>query len=298
MRELVKSSVVFDEVNHTYKLGDRELSGITSLLERQGLAPSYDRVSKRVLDSAADYGTGVHAMIEMCDTLGDFDNDDPVYKAYRECMKKAGLVRLANEYLVSDEESYASSIDLVTTDYSLIDHKTTSTLHTETVSWQLSIYAYLFEFQNPTKKAGKLYVMWLPKGKPAKLVEVPRHTSEECEELLEADKRGEIYKPQLPISDNNTLALKRDAILEVYNIESQLKELKKKSATLRAGLLEMMQEQGIDKCDLGEFTLTVKKAYEKNDFDKEALKADEPEIYAKYETKKTVGDSLTLTLKK
>ena len=93
---------------------------------------------------------------------------------------------------MSDDEYIASSIDILFDGYDLCDVKTSAQLDVNYVSWQLSIYAYLFERQNPTLKAGRLLALWLPKpqyGRP-RLVEVPRIPSGAIISLIESDKRG------------------------------------------------------------------------------------------------------------
>ena len=64
----------------------------------------------------------------------------------------AGYDALANEYTVSDEEYFASNIDCVWEkegEISLADIKTTYRIDKESLSWQLSIYAYLLRGRIP-----------------------------------------------------------------------------------------------------------------------------------------------------
>lgn len=186
---LKKSPVVFDELAHTYDLMGAKLSGITSLLHRTLFASKYNGISKKVLDAAADYGHNIHEQIELVDSLG-VESDHPSVQAYCRMKQDYGLVTLTNEYLVSDEIAYASSIDIVFSDFTLADIKTTSKLDMEYLSWQLSIYAYLFEMQNPGIRVPKLLAIWLPKpryGKP-KLVEVIRKSKDAIKVLFAWDK--------------------------------------------------------------------------------------------------------------
>ena len=44
MIELVKSSVVFNEENHTYMLGEKQLQGITGMISRQLFPDKYKDV--------------------------------------------------------------------------------------------------------------------------------------------------------------------------------------------------------------------------------------------------------------
>lgn len=191
MSEIVlkKSPVVFDELAHTYHLMGAQLSGITSLLHRTLFAGKYNGISKKVLDKAAGYGHNIHEQIELVDSLGVV-SDHPSVQAYCRMKENYNLITLCNEYLVSDEIAYASSIDIVFSDYTLADIKTTSKLDMEYLSWQLSIYAYLFEMQNPGLKVPRLLAIWLPKpryGKP-NLVEVPRKSKDAIKVLFAWDK--------------------------------------------------------------------------------------------------------------
>ena len=175
MITLNQSPVIFNELDHTYTLDDISLNGVTSILNRQLFADKYSGISDEVLNKAAEYGKGVHESIELYDSLGIGEDEDAV-KAYIKLCQKEGLTRLDNEYLISDNDYVASSIDVVFDDCSLADIKTTSHLDEEYVSWQLSIYAYLFEKQNPDLQANRLLAIWIPKaryGKP-KVVEVSR----------------------------------------------------------------------------------------------------------------------------
>lgn len=194
---LKKSRVVFDEIAHTYFLDGMELSGITPILHRQLFPDKYGDIAPEVLGRAAEYGKGIHELIEICDTI-DPDNQDDVYRSYRGLLSSVGLDRLDNEYLVSDNVRFASSIDLVCSDFSLCDFKCTAKFDADYLSWQLSIYAYLFELQNGFP-SGRLFGIWLPKpryGKP-KIVELPKIKAVEIAKLLDCEARGEQYLPPL-----------------------------------------------------------------------------------------------------
>lgn len=142
--QLKQSPVIFNEVDHTYNYLGSSLSGVTSLLHRTLFANKYSGISQAVLAKAAEYGHNIHEQIELVDTLG-VESTTPAVLAYLQMKADLGLTTLANEYLVSDESYIASSIDIIFDDLTLADIKTTSRLDMEYLSWQLSIYAYLFE---------------------------------------------------------------------------------------------------------------------------------------------------------
>lgn len=77
------SGVVFDEHRHLYSLNGKPLKGITGMIGRQLFPDKYDGIPQDVLKKAAEYGSSVHSTIELCDSLGDHSNPDPIYQAYR-----------------------------------------------------------------------------------------------------------------------------------------------------------------------------------------------------------------------
>ena len=45
--------VYFDELTHTYLMGEKELTGVTTMMKIMGVAPDYGDVPKEVLERAA-----------------------------------------------------------------------------------------------------------------------------------------------------------------------------------------------------------------------------------------------------
>ena len=295
MTTLNKSQVVFSELDHTYTLDGKSLSGVTSILNRQLFADKYSGISDEVLNKAAEYGKGIHESIELYDSLGIGEDEDAV-KSYIKLCQKEGLTRLDNEYLISDNDYVASSIDVVFDDCSLADIKTTSHLDEEYVSWQLSIYAYLFEKQNPDLQANRLLAIWIPKaryGKP-KVVEVPRKPVSEVIRLIEADKAGQQYVPSVAASTEITIA--NDVVQEVIRIERELKELKDKQTELREGLLKQMQDHNIKSFKTDGLSLTRKLATTKTSLDSKMLQEKYPEIYNECLKTSEVKESLLIKI--
>lgn len=295
MITLNQSPVIFNELDHTYTLDDKSLNGVTSILNRQLFADKYSGISDEVLNKAAEYGKGVHESIELYDSLGIGEDEDAV-KSYIKLCQKEGLTRLDNEYLISDNDYVASSIDVVFDDCSLADIKTTSHLDEEYVSWQLSIYAYLFEMQNPDLQANRLLAIWLPKsryGKP-KVVEVPRKPVSEVVRLIEADKTGQQYVPSVASTTEITIA--NDVVQEVIRIERELKELKDKQTELREGLLKQMQDHNIKSFKTDGLSLTRKLATTKTSLDSKMLQEKYPEIYNECLKTSEVKESLLIKI--
>lgn len=189
--KLVRSEVIFNKYDHTYLLNGKELKGITGILSKHIFPKKYNNIPEYVLNNAADYGTFVHDTCELIDSL----NVTPECIEginYLKLKNENNLTTLENEYLVSDNEYFASSIDIVFDDLSIADIKTTYKFDKEYVSWQLSIYSYLFELQNPGLKTNKLYGVWLRKDKYM-LYEVDKKPIEVIKYLLQCELNGEMF---------------------------------------------------------------------------------------------------------
>ena len=303
--KLNPSGVVFNEQKHLYSLNGKPLKGITGMIGRQLFPDKYADIPQHVLDKAAEYGSSVHSTIELCDSLGDHDNQDPIYQAYRSLLFSEGLEPIANEYIVTDYKHFASPIDVVALDknddIAIIDIKTTSKHDGEYVSWQGSVLTYLFYITNPhlIGRVKSVYTIWLPKtmyGKPAIFKEWIRD-EEDVKELLTAE--IEHRKVSLvPKEQNNALSLTEDAIAEFAHIEKQLAELKDRSKELRDGLLAAMQENGVKsfKCDRFVLTRVVPSGEPSYTLDTERLKTEHPEIWEEYKKEKKQSESLRIKL--
>jgi hypothetical protein len=127
----------------------------------------YSNIPQHILNKAAEYGTLIHSK---CQANDMFETSDCIeVENYSAIKKENGLIPVENEYLVSDNERIATMIDNVFkasgSSVHLGEIKTTSVLDIESLSWQLSICAYLFELQNPHLKVDRLYGIWLRKDK-------------------------------------------------------------------------------------------------------------------------------------
>ena len=110
--ELKDSGIIFNEEEHTYLLGDKYLSGITGMLQRQFFPTEFEGIPKNVLDAAAQYGTDVHKSCEDFDM--NWTNDGTVEVAdYIQICKDNELTHECSEYCVTDKKDWATKIDKV-----------------------------------------------------------------------------------------------------------------------------------------------------------------------------------------
>lgn len=282
--ELIKSQVVFNPNEHTYMLGDKELSGITSVISRQLFPDKYRDVPEDVLRKAAERGTMIHSICELVDDMG-ITHDSDEAQGYKELKDDWGLKYECSEYLVSDNEHYASCIDKVyrenETDFTLGDIKTTYVLDKESVRWQLSIYAYLFELQNPGCNAVRLIGIWL-RGKNHEIVEVERIPSEVVMNLLKCDSEGRQFVNPYSISPVTLPDEYRKMERTIQEIVSQAKYWSDKKKEITDGVMMAMVEAGEYSWKGDIISFTRKKDTIRKDFDKKAFEKDYPDLYKKY----------------
>ena len=270
MIKLIDSQVVFNQEYHTYSLNGITLNGITGLIKSQLFPNLYKDIPQYILDKAAERGTMVHESIELFDAGFEPKVSTPELENYKRIKQENELTTITNEYIVTDKEHFASAIDLVLCkgeDIILADIKTTYTLDKEYVRWQLSIYAYLFELQNPDLKVSKLYALWLRDDK-SEFAEVKRVEIDTIKGLLQCEIDGRKFNAPANKADNMPSEIKQ-AEKAIYHLITQIKEL------------DAQKKDNDVKTYKGEhITLSRKAASTREDINKKKLKDEFPEIYA------------------
>ena len=273
------------------------LQGVTGMIRRQLFPDMYAGIDEAVLNKAAERGTNIHAQVEFADDFG-MDSDTPEVVKYRQLCEAEGLQSYLSEYIVSDEKHFASPIDkvykLADTEYILGDIKTTSVLNTEFVRWQLSIYATLFERQNPGCKAVKLIAIWL-RGDKGKIEEVQRIPDEVVDELLDCEIGGRQFTN--PLAPTTSLLPEQYKAMEmqIIDIDTQLKALQEQRETLLQGLKAEMEKAGVKKWETDNLRLTYVAPTTKETFDSKRFKAEHPDVYADYIKTTKTKSSIRLT---
>ena len=295
MIKLIDSQVAFNQEEHTYSLNGIALKGITGIIKSQLFPDMYKDIPQYILDKAAERGTMVHESIELFDAGFEPKDTTPELESYKRIKRENELTTLANEYIVTDKEHFASAIDLVLCkgeDIILADLKTTYTLDKEYVRWQLSIYAYLFELQNPDLKVSKLYALWLRDDK-SEFAEVKRVEIDTIKGLLQCEIDGRKFNAPANKADNMPSEIKQ-AEKAVYTLVQQIKELNAQKEKLSKGLLNLMQDNDV-KTYKGEYiTLSRKAASTREDIDKKKLKDEYPEVYADCMKTTNIKESLQI----
>jgi hypothetical protein len=299
---LIKSPVVFNSEDHTYFLGDKQLSGITSVIHRHICPSKYDGIPKHILDKAAERGTLIH---ETCELVDDLHIKSELQEAinYQILCKENNLHYVCSEYLVSDNEHYATCIDKIfRIDDSLFavelsDIKTTRVLDDVYLSWQLSINAYLFELQNPGVKVEKLSAIWL-RDEKYKYVPVTRIPDAEVIALLTADSLGQTYTPPAELAKKeNALEIPADLISEICRIQKEAEEATSKLEELKAGLLAKMKTNNVKSFDCDAFKMTYIAESTSQSFDSKRFKEEHKDMYDLYLKQTTRKESIKITFR-
>lgn len=291
-------SISFNEEEHTYTKDDgSQLSGVTSLMNRHLFTDKYKGVPADVLQKAAERGSNIHKDINNIVVNGD----KPTTKESEQFLKYLSdtqSIIVHSEYLVSNETSIASSIDLVNSEFDLIDIKSNrGGIDKEYVRWQLSIYAYLFEKQNGFAPR-RLIGLWLSEDEYKEEL-VDRIDSNLIEELIQCDEMGLPFVPPMPkpiISDDKLqefVSLERN-IIDLNNIIKSLEDAKK---VLYADVMSAMKESGCDVWENESIRFKIKSAYTREGIDTNKLKKEKLDIYNEYKKLTNVKESLVVTLK-
>lgn len=307
MITLKESGVMFLEECHSYFLNGKELKGITGMIERQLFPNKYDNVPKSVLDKAAELGTAIHKGCQMYDEVM-IDNGLPQVAVYKKLLEKEfpNSQVIANEYIVTDGEYFASPIDKVfqigENLVAIVDVKTTYELDKEYVSWQTSIYKYLFEKQNPGIKVGGLFALWLPKnenqlGKAGFFV-VDDKGSDAVVALMEAEKNGEQYVAAVTKTvEEHHVILASDAIDEMIEAERLMTHYKDIYEGYKQDALDAMLKYGVKSFDAGKVKMTLVVGGKSMRFDSTRFKKENPDLYAQYMKESETKDSIRVTVR-
>jgi hypothetical protein len=299
---LADSGVRFDAEQHRYWLGDKELKGITSTFVKRINPDEYKDVDENLLKERAAYGHSVHDMIEFC-LDNEVESDAVEWGLYRELVTGKGIACIAQEYIVTDGERYASPIDLVYEREDgtvlLADVKTNYAPPLEKATVQLSWYKRQFERMNPGLKVSGLAVIWLrddaKRGPLNGWYDVKPWSDEMLDALIQCDIDD---KPWAPIAAawGDFPVLFAQVEEEVARIEIALKAAKERQEELRKGLYDKMSEYDIKSFTGERVKLTRVLPTTSKSFDSTRFKKEHPDLYKEYVKETEKSGSLRVTL--
>lgn len=283
--------VNFDEKTHTYTNEGKVLISTTQLLKMAGISPNYSSVNKDVLEKAAEYGTLVHKEIEnYCkEGIVGFTLELEQFITW---LKKNEYEVVASELLVHND-IVAGTIDLVLKKGEktiIADIKTTSTIHTESVSYQTSIYKDLY-----AQQVDELLVIQFKQGN-MKVKSLIEKTKEQINKLYDLVRNNET---QLPTNE-----LDQKQLQEIYRVENliafyenQVKKAKEEQQQIRQTLISSMKENGINRFENEKIAITYIAPSITQTLDTTRLKSEKPDIYTAYLKETKRAEQVRITLK-
>lgn len=300
--------LLFDPFLHEYsdEYGNIYIS-VTQLLKKHHLSPDYSHVSDSVLSLSAEKGTKRHLAFQLAVESGGYDDGDDscvseflqtYFPKYTNWQSEQMVYMDINAIAVP----YAGTIDLICYDkdkdrYLIGDIKTTSSVHKESVAWQLSLYRMAWCYLHLIPK-NKVDLFCLHAKDTLKWIDIDEIPQDDIEDLIACE------AADLPYDRNTSLIIKPDTEALALEYESRMIELKKASDEiknvydkLKESLYEQMLEKNITTLETPRLKLSLTRPYSKSGFDSKSFQKDHPELFEAYKTETTVKGNVKISLK-
>ena len=287
------NELVFDPQTHTYTLGGKDLISVTQLLAKHGLSPNYDGVDEETLKASAERGKLIHKEIENYIKKGEigFTEEVAQFVSY----VRENNIDIRGSEVTFHNDIVAGTCDLIINSqkgYLIVaDIKTTSTLHKESVAWQLSLYAYLSG--NKTMNHGQAFHF---SKDGLKVVDIELKPMEEVEKLLECERKGELYKQELVI-EGFELAKFYEAEQIIIKAKEEQKRAEETQKEVYEAILKAMEEQGVKTYETDTMKITYVAPTKRVTLDTARLRKENLLVAKAYEKETETKASLRVTLK-
>lgn len=165
------------ENKHQYLI-DGKLVPSVSTLVAYATGDIYKDIPEGILRKAGDHGTKVHEAIEEWER-SKTDDESEELKAYQE-LKKIYMLDVKNmEQMVHYKKHFCGRYDIMDTDGTIWDIKTTAKIHMENLEWQIGLYNLALGIER------KGFCIHIPKKGKYGVYLVNPKTNKECIELIE-----------------------------------------------------------------------------------------------------------------
>lgn len=292
----------FDEQTHTYTNEKGEvLISVTQLLKLAGISPNYDFVNEEVLKAAADKGSLIHKEIEDYIKKGEIGFTTELHE-FITYVKEQGIKVLASEKQVYNDR-VAGTIDLIfqypNGKVVYADFKTTSTIHKQAVSYQLSIYKDLDKNSEHEIDANyedaDLEVWHFLKDGSLEIYTVMEIAKPALDRLYESIAAGQpIEKTE---EEKQFLKELYDAEKVIAYYENEKKLAEENRNKVRDKIIEIMKAQGITKFENENISITYIAPTDAETFDSKKFKEEHPNTYQEYVKITHKKESVRITLK-
>ena len=286
--------VKFEESTHTYTNEQgRKLISVTQLMRKHGLAPDYSAVPSETLNRAAERGTMIHAEIEKFNKEGEIGFTAELHN-FKDYIERTKNKVLKSEFVVNND-IVAGTVDLLLEENGekiIADIKTTSTLHKDAVSWQLSIYAYL-----SGERIQRGQAFHFDKEGNLNVVDIPLKPIEEVEKLMEAERTSQTFKFELKGIPTASLIALEQAERIIEEMEARRKETEEQVRNIKEAIMKAMADNGVKTFENDKMKITYVEPSTRVTIDSAKLKKEKPEVANEYEKTSTTKPSLRITIK-
>lgn len=289
--------IKLDETTHCYFVnGDIASTSVTELLKRHHISTDYTGVDPKVLENAATFGKAVHSDIENFIKDPKYIPTTPQGNSFKLYALQYLDSAIAEQPLAIDYNGMivAGTCDLLAFMKDgtpiIADHKNTTTLAREYVSWQVSIYDFMarslgneeingqkLNWKGALKRYCFLYDKKTGVMTPKLLDCIP---DREIINLLDCEYHNKIYtKPKLSLTDELSFNLE-DAENKLAIAEKNYKEAKRYAEKFRAELLKCFESQQKMVYEGTSIRATYIAPYDQMKVDTVKLKRDFPQVYS------------------
>ena len=294
----------FDESKHEYTLDGKKLISVTQLMQKYGLAPDYSNVSPSVLQAKANYGKLIHEEIEQWIKYRKIGFSKELV-SFVKYLNETNTRVIESEYQVYNDV-VAGTIDLLLERLGqqiIADIKTTYQIHKESVSWQLSIYLYLYielvKLLRPQLRLkysqfkGECY--HFNKDGELNVVEIPLKPESEVKKLIQAVRDEKPY--EMENTNHNEIAkiVELEKMIKYYDEEKKKIEIQEQE--LKEAIIKGMEESGLTQIETDNIKITYMAESTRVSLDSKAIKEKHPEIYNENLKETKVKAQLRITLK-
>ena len=311
--------IEFDSKKHVYSVnGDYAHISITQLLRKHHLAPDFSGVSADVLDNASKRGTLIHKdleniIVDRNDKLNEYQpftkEGENFAKYYDQFIWKANAEQMLgykykSMWICGTADVIGISKLNDGTPF-IADHKTTSTINREYVSWQTSILLYMVKHLNEQVN-GKtiqldgdvdLFCYHYSKDGELTVIKLKRVPDSEIERLFEAEYQGEIYEPQTLALDDELTGNLNNLLVAIDTAEERLKKMKEQADKYKALIREKMEETGVKSFECDQFKITYIYPQDKMVVDSAKLKKEYPQVWEQCQKVSKVKAQVKITIK-
>lgn len=284
----------FKKRNHCY-IVDGDIAGIsvTELLRKHKLAPDYEYVDKKILQARANKGKAIHADLEKVLNVAGYEPLSECGELYRDWVRENLDCGVAEQMLAYNYNGLiiAGTADVMAIDkegnYMVLDHKVTTKLAKEYVSWQVSLLDYMArqlkgEAVNGRQlnwQGAKRFMCLQYTGGKIKEHILEKVPDEEIVKLIECEYNDKIYqRPNLVVGkQTQELFFKAEQALRLATVE--LKKAQEEADKLRQKICNLFEKQKIYSWETDTMRVSYVPQTETMRIDSTLLKRKYPTVY-------------------